>query len=309
MIQQPSLTSWIVPPPPGLRYDQLARTPVHRWWRPLLGTVLVVVVYVALTAALGLVAILLMAVSGATPMALSPGRILFEDPVLDLAFQLVSIAILIPLLLGAAWLVQRRPPGTLSSVAGRVRWRWLLRCVPLAVLAVVLGEVAQSLVLLATGVSPGYGWAGWSNLLVPLLVILFLVPMQAAAEEYAFRGWVVQAFGAYLRNPWWGIIISSAVFAAFHGYTDFGIAYTFGFGVLMGWLSVRTGGLEAAIALHAVNNVGAFGVAAVAGELGSALQQGSLPWQSLVGTIVQFGVFGVGVVVLARKSGISVEGG
>ncbi|GLX98981.1 CPBP family intramembrane glutamic endopeptidase [Herbidospora sp. NBRC 101105] len=308
MIQQPSLTSWIVPPPPGSRYDQLARTPVHRWWRPPLGTVLIVVVYVALTAALGLVAVLV-AVVARQPTATTPGRVLFEDPVLDLAFQLVAIAIMTPLVLGAAWLVQRRPPGTLSSVAGRLRWGWLLRCVPLAVLAVVLGEAAQALTLLATGVSPGYGWAGWSEVLVPLVMILLLVPVQAAAEEYAFRGWVVQAFGAYLRNPWWGILISSGVFAAFHGYTDFGIAYTFGFGVLMGWVSVRTGGLEAAIALHAVNNIGAFGIAAVAGELGSALAQGSLPWQTLVGTIVQFGVFGVGVVVLARKSGISVEGG
>ncbi|NAS27218.1 CPBP family intramembrane metalloprotease [Herbidospora sp. NEAU-GS84] len=308
MIQQPSLTSWIVPPPPGSRYDQLARTPAHRWWRPPLGTVLIVVVYVALTAALGLVAVLV-AVVTRQPTATTPGRALFEDPVLDLAFQLVAIAIMTPLVLGAAWLVQRRPPGTLSSVAGRLRWGWLLRCVPLAILAVVLGEAAQALTLLATGVSPGYGWAGWSEVLVPLVMILLLVPVQAAAEEYAFRGWVVQAFGAYLRNPWWGILISSGVFAAFHGYTDFGIAYTFGFGVLMGWVSVRTGGLEAAIALHAVNNIGAFGIAAVAGELGSALAQGSLPWQTLVGTIVQFGVFGVGVVVLARKSGISVEGG
>ncbi|WP_051759460.1 CPBP family intramembrane glutamic endopeptidase [Herbidospora cretacea] len=308
MIQQPSLTSWIVPPPPGLRYDQLARTPVHRWWRPPLGTLLIVVVYVALTAALGLVAVLV-AVVARQPTATTPGRVLFEDPVLDLAFQLVAIAIMTPIVLAAAWLVQRRPPGTLSSVAGRLRWGWLLRCVPLAVLAVVLGEAAQSLTLLATGVSPGYGWAGWSDVLVPLVMLLLLVPVQAAAEEYAFRGWVVQAFGAYLRNPWWGILISSGVFAAFHGYTDFGIAYTFGFGVLMGWVSVRTGGLEAAIALHAVNNLGAFGIAAVAGELGSALEQGSLPWQTLVGTIVQFGVFGVGVVVLARKSGISVEGG
>lgn len=308
MIQQPSVSPWIVPPPPGSRYDQLARTPANRWWRPLLGTVLIVVVYVALSAALGLLGVIL-AVGLGEPTTLSPGRVLFEDPVLDLAFQLVAIALLIPVVLGAAWLVQRRPPGTLSSVAGRLRWRWLFRCVPLAVLAVVLGEAAQSLTLLATGESPGYGWAGWSNLLVPLLVILLLVPIQAAAEEYAFRGWVVQAFGAYLRNPWWGIIVSAAVFAAFHGYTDFGIAYTFGFGVLMGWVSVRTGGLEAAIALHAVNNVGAFGIAAVAGGLGSALEQGSLPWQTLVGTIVQFGVFGVGVVVLTRKSGISVEGG
>ncbi len=85
------------------------------------------------------------------------------------------------------------------------------------------------------------------------------------------------AFGAYLRNPWPGILLGAGAFATLHGYTDWGIAYVFGFGVLMGWLAILTGGLEAAIALHATNNVAAFGVVAASGDLNNALQQGELP--------------------------------
>jgi membrane protease YdiL (CAAX protease family) len=119
-----------------------------------------------------------------------------------------------------------------------------------------------------------------------------------------FRGWIIQSFGAYLRNPWPGILAGSAAFTALHGYTDWGIVYVFMFGVFTGWLAILTGGLEAPIALHVVNNVAAFGLSAAAGELDSALQQGSLPWQSIVGTVVQFSVYSVAVLRISQKRAI-----
>jgi hypothetical protein len=62
--------------------------------------------------------------------------------------------------------------------------------------------------------------------------------------------------------------------------------------------------LEAPIALHVTNNVLAFGVSAASGELDSALEQGSLPWQSAVGTIVQFAIYVLVVPRMARKRAI-----
>jgi ascorbate-specific PTS system EIIC-type component UlaA len=90
-----------------------------------------------------------------------------------------------------------------------------------------------------------------------------------------------------------------------HAYIDWGIVDVFTFGALMGWLAVRTGGLEAAIALHLVNNVLAFGLSGAAGALKEALEQGSVPWQGLSGTVVQLGAFGIAVVILARSRGIA----
>lgn len=287
--------------PLGAPYDRLARTPLYRWWRPIVGTVAIVVGFLVMSLALALAASLFSALAGA-PMEMEGTRI-FRDPVLDLGFQLSVIAMAIPLVFGAAW-IQRRRPGTLSSVAGRLRWEWLLRCVPVALVAVVLGEAAQSLVMLATGMRPGYDWAGWDRFLPAMIVILALMPFQAAAEEYVFRGWILQAFGAYFRNPWPGILAGSAAFTALHGYTDWGIIYVFGFGVLMAWLAIRTGGLEVPIALHVTNNVFAFGLSAAAGQLDSALQQGALPWQSVVGTVVQLTIYSIVVLRMARKRAI-----
>ncbi|MBO3750866.1 CPBP family intramembrane metalloprotease [Streptosporangiaceae bacterium NEAU-GS5] len=296
---------WAVSPPSGARYDRLAHTALHRWWRPIVGTAAIIAVFLAVSFGFGVVALVFSAVTGVpTASSTARGNAFFRDPLLDLGFQLAILAVAIPIVYGVAWAVQRRPPGTLSSVAGRLRWGWLARCLPVALAAVLLGEGAQDIAVVLTGGETGYRWGGWGAFLPAMVVVVLLVPFQAAAEEYAFRGWILQAFGAYIRNPIPGMVIGSVAFAALHGYTDWGIAYVFGFGILMGWLAIRTGGLEAPIALHVTNNVVAFGFTAASGDLGSALEQGSLPWQSVVGTVVQFAVYATAIPIIARKAAI-----
>jgi membrane protease YdiL (CAAX protease family) len=297
---------WIVRAAPGTRYDRLASTPAHRWWRPALGTLLVAGGYL-LVSVVVLFGGFLIALMAGVPLLESDGET-FADPLLGLIVSLLAIALGLPIVFGVVWLVQRRPPGTLSSVAGHLRWGWLMMCVLVALLAGVLGQAAAAVTYAVTGaeVTDVFGWAGWDTFLPGLIVTVLLVPFQAASEEYAFRGWLLQAFGAYLRTPWPGILLGAAGFTALHGYSDWGILDVFAFGTLMGWMAVRTGGLEAPIALHVVNNVLGFGISSAAGTLDDALQQGAVAWQSLAGTVVQLGVFGVVVLFLARRNGIGV---
>lgn len=295
---------WFAPPPPGARYDHLARNAANNWWRPVVGSVIVGMGFFVIGLFVILVGAFVAAIVG-IPATLRPDR-LFGDPVFSLAVLLLSIAAVLPLVYGVAALVQRRRPGTLSSVAGRLRWSWLWQCVGVAVVAMLLGQTALVVTYVVTGADTStlFGWKGWSQFVPALVVIVLLVPFQAAAEEYVFRGWVLQAFGAYLNSPWPGILLGSAGFAALHAYTDWGIVDVFGFGVLMGWLTIRSGGLEAAIAMHVVNNTVAFTAAAAAGQVENALKQGAVPWQSLVGTLVQLSVFALGVLYLAKKRSV-----
>ncbi|GAA2883443.1 hypothetical protein GCM10010517_46640 [Streptosporangium fragile] len=295
----------IVPAPPGSRYDQLARTRLHAWWRPVLGTVLGFAGLMLAGAAVVIAGVTVAALVG-VKISDSGDRI-FTDPVLDLAVNLLSIAVVLPLVYGLAAWIQRRPPGTLSSVVGRLRWRWMGACTGVAVVTVALGQAAVAVTYVATGedLDDLFGWVGWDRFLPVLVVTVVLVPFQAAAEEYAFRGWALQAFGSFFRTPWPGILLGAVGFTALHAYVDWGIVDVFAFGALMGWLAVRTGGLEAAIALHVVNNVLAFGVSGADGTLEEALKQGAVPWQSLAGTAVQLGLFGVVVVALARRRGLA----
>jgi hypothetical protein len=114
------------------------------------------------------------------------------------------------------------------------------------------------------------------NAAVLLLVVLLTTPLQAAGEEYLFRGWLSQAIGSLFPRAVVGAVVaallSATVFAFAHGQQDpWLFADRFAFGLVASWLVWRTGGLEAAIAVHAVNNVVAFVVTILSGQLLDAL--------------------------------------
>ncbi|MCF3125600.1 CPBP family intramembrane metalloprotease, partial [Streptomyces arenae] len=240
----------------------------HRWWRPLAGTALV------LGSAL-VVAVAVMAGGEITGALLD--RPVDKDGfrvwggIGETGLALLSLALLTPPVLLAAHWAQRRPAGTVSSVTGRLRWGWLGRC-----LAVGLPLVAGSLGVLLLLPDPSGGsedmvWAGLPDFLLGLAMVCVLVPFQASAEEYVFRGWLTQAVGAWCRSPWVAVVPQALLFACAHGWgTPWGFADLTAFGLIAGLLTVRTGGLEAAIGLHVLNNLLAMGLsAAIAGALAS----------------------------------------
>ncbi|MGH3388274.1 MAG: lysostaphin resistance A-like protein [Actinomadura sp.] len=305
----PARSTWIVPAPPGSTFHRLARTPLHRWWRPLLGTVFAVVMGLLVLLCVTVGAMATAALLGEQPLANTGKQQIFTDPGAELALQLTSLAVLTPVVLLAAWAVQRRPPGSLSSVTGRLRGRWLMTCIKLAIGASLLSYIASWITFTVTGhrEPPPPGWAGWAAFLPPAAAIVLLVPFQAAAEEYVFRGWLLQAIasctletrrgligraaGAVFRTPWPAILISAAVFTAGHAYKGWALLDVSLFGITAGWLAVRTGGLEAPIALHALNNLVAFLSPAALGRLGEAVRTTDVPWQSIIATSVKLTVF------------------
>lgn len=236
-----------------LRHHRLARTRPG-WWRPLLALLLAVATYVVL------LVVLLLALVGA---GLADARIarwldawsgettIPDDP-LGTAVMMSMLALMVPACrLAVRWTGRR---GGLDSVAGRVRWGLLGRAlwVPAAVLGVA---VAASWALDPRPVHP-VPQAAWMA-----LVVVLLVPLQAAGEEYVFRGLLPQVVGAWLRSPVWGVLVSLPLFVAGHGYNALGLAGVATFAAAAAWMTWRTGGLEVAIAFHAVNNVVAFGMA------------------------------------------------
>ncbi|GAA2231697.1 CPBP family intramembrane glutamic endopeptidase [Streptomyces nogalater] len=264
-----------------LPYHRLARlAPRYQWWRPLLGTLVVGVAYVLAVLVLMLCFLVLGVALGYPEDA--DGWPEF-GPVSGTALDLLSIAVGIPVLLLTVRWIGRRPAGTVSSVTGRLRMRWLALCVltALPVLALTMGA---TLLLPSDGGEAESQWVGWPAFGRALAVLLVLVPLQAAAEEYVFRGWLTQTAGAFLRSPWAALVPQAVLFASAHGWgTPWGFADLLVFGACAGWLTWRTGGLEAAIALHAVNNLFAFGVsAAVVDGLASDETAADAGWQTVV---------------------------
>ncbi|MGV9194639.1 CPBP family intramembrane glutamic endopeptidase [Microbacterium sp. MC2] len=234
------------------------------WWTPLVVGVLGVAIYVAFLAVIFVVMLVAaLAVPAAGEWLLSMGAdVTFDlaDPVM-LAFLLGSIVLMWPAYVLASLIVNGRRIGLLSSAAGRLRWGWMLLCTAAAaVVAVVLTALSALLPsdeivdTSGTVMHPGENPFFFAS----LLVILLVVPLQCAAEEYIFRGYLQQAIGRWLRHPLFAILLPVPLFVLGHLYDPLGQVSVGVFAVVAGWLTWRTGGLEAAIGLHVVNNLLAF---------------------------------------------------
>jgi sodium transport system permease protein len=85
-----------------------------------------------------------------------------------------------------------------------------------------------------------------------LWVVLLLAVVPAICEELAFRGFV---FGGLLRDqqPLRAILISAVVFGISHGVLQQSISATL-MGLVLGWISWRTGSVIPTILIHAASN-------------------------------------------------------
>jgi len=279
-------------PPPGLpalpleprRYSQLLRGPRYRWGKPLLSLLL----GLALVFSFSFVTFVPPLVVGLATGVPDLGNYVFTTltdidnlgPVGFLALNL-TLAILIPAVMLSIWLVHGVRPGFVSSVAGGIRWRWMLTCLLVILPVWVLYVGFDLLVHPSTGARPSF----WVALLV---IALLTTPLQAAGEEYLFRGWIMQNVGAWFAHPVVGLVVatvlSAALFSLAHGSLDIWILATIGsFAVTACLATWRTGGLEAAIVLHVVNNLLSFFITILSGGWENAFIGADTE-----GTVVQF---------------------
>jgi CAAX protease family protein len=247
-------------------YQQMLRGPRYRWWKPLLCLVLVLPLAAIMMAVAVVPVIVAGLIAGAPDLVEYTTRATTDianlGPVGFLYLNLTLI-VLIPASGLSIWIVHGVRPRYLSSVAGGIRWRWLARCV--AVLLPVWGLYTALAVLVEPATSPRP--EHWIAL---LLIVVFMTPLQAAGEEYFFRGWVMQNVGAWFARPMVGLvaslIVSAAAFSTAHLSPDPWVLGTIAcLAVASGLAAWRTGGLEAGIAMHAVNNVLTFFVVVLFG--------------------------------------------
>ncbi|MDN4172800.1 type II CAAX endopeptidase family protein [Nocardioides sp. SOB77] len=299
-------------PPPatgeGLTYERLHRLGRTGWWRPLVGVLLLVfLVLVLQTVATVVIAVYLLVRGVGVDEALDR---LTGDPVTPSFLALVNVgwALAIP----AVWLVgfalHRLRPGWVSSVGLRLRWRWFAACFGVAFVALFLTLVVSALLpAQGSGTEVSTELNDFTRTTRDFaLVVLLLTPLQAAGEEYAFRGYLTQAFGGLVPWRWVAVVVPAFLFALAHGVgQDLPIFFDrFAFGLVAGTLVILTGGLEAGIAMHVLNNWLAFGIALAFGDMTSALNPSGGTWWSLPVTLTQSLAFLGLTLLVARAMGV-----
>lgn len=219
------------------------------------------------------------------------------DPLLLFVTSLVSFAFFFVGIWLAVRQVHQRPFTSLINPANRINWSrlWVGFLIWFGLGGV--GALVEALLY-----PHRYVWTFDPAAYFPFAVAtLLLVPIQTSAEELFFRGYLLQGFGLRLRHPLVLSLISGIAFMLPHAFNpevdvNFWLlmAYYFAFGAAAAWFTLKDGGLELALGMHAANNMFA---ALLANYTDSALQTPALftvteldPVFGLVGLLVMLTV-------------------
>lgn len=257
---------------------QFASLPRHRWFSPLLVIGLAAVYYLGFLFVQFLGCFIWAAIvdGGGGNFNTALDSMFDFNNVSGVVFGMTTVILMWPAVELAVLSVYRqwfwpmisaeRGPEVCGAQSRGMRWgllgRFLLLSVPVWVVcgAVMVAFSPGPMGNLSTGVI-------WNqHVMAMLIAMLLLVPFQAMSEEIVFRGLAMNAVGSWLRHPAWAVLIPVPFFVFGHIYDLPGLIDVGIFAVVAGVLTLYTGGLEAGIAFHIVNNLFAFILGILAGS-------------------------------------------
>jgi len=243
---------------PSAAYLGLGRTGESAWWRYLLGAFLVALVFI-IAGVFWYLVIILISTHGKLP-SFDPatGQPAGIDPMVNyVAINIPALFLWLCTYLSVRFL-HRRPFLSLLTAAPSFNWRrMVVGFAAWTALAAVAGLVGCMLYPQAYKfVPPGPEFFAW------LPLIFLMTPVQCAAEEFFFRGYLLQAFGKKIKNIWIAAFVNGLCFMLPHmfnpevsyGIVPMALCY-FSVGFIFALIVLRTGGLEMAIGAHIANNL------------------------------------------------------
>lgn len=175
-----------------------------------------------------------------------------------LAFNLVPFAILLGLLFLLVKFMHKRSILSLTTARTKVDWKRVAFAFFLIV-GITVGSFALSYFSDPSQVVWQFDPVKFTILLI---ISLLLFPLQIGLEEYLFRGYMMQHIGAFVKNRWFPLLITSILFGVFHGANpeveEMGLivmVFYIGTGLLLGIMTLMDDGLELALGFHFGNNL------------------------------------------------------
>lgn len=221
----------------------------YKWAKPILVFILFLIIYLVG----GAILVMFMDRTGASPVeSLGLGYDSMNvSSVSGVLTNLGSVAWMLPSLALAVFIVKERPFSSYSSARGG--WNFKIFFLSMLVAAIIFA--VHTVIRFLTG-----NLYPFDNqfTLAGFIVLTLIGPIQCVAEEYVFRGFMLQTIGSWTRLPVFAVIIQVAVFMALHPYNLAG-RISVGFSALVFALCAWFGrGLEISSGLHVVNNMFAF---------------------------------------------------
>ena len=225
----------------------------YAWFKPLLVALLTAVFFLIISGITLLIGLLWLgdpALMGEAMRNSSP--YFYSGPGLLVAVG--GVAGLLPALALAERIVRSRPFSSYSSSRGGWNWVAFVKCFGLA--AVMFGAEVVAMVF-------GMHDAGADGInkftIAGAVLCVVVVPLQAVAEEYIYRGLLMQTIGSWTKLPALAAVLSALVFGISHSsYDVLGITAVGIQGLGFAFLAWYSRGLEASSAAHAANNLSVF---------------------------------------------------
>lgn len=233
----------------------------YRWYKPIIVGVLFFIVYI-LFAGLLMAGMVVVAGQGATPDTLAERLTsIFASSydAMELAnamqsiVSLGSVAVMIPALWLASAIVRDRPFSSYSSSRGGWSSKVFWRTFPVAFVCIGIPIIIDNLFYYHN-----LGNFQMKFTLTSFAVVTILGPLQCIAEEYAFRGLLMQTLGSWFRLPIIAVILQSVIFALMHPYNTIGQIGIFVSGCVFALSAWIGRGIEVSSALHIANNMTIF---------------------------------------------------
>ena len=166
---------------------------------------------------------------------------------IPIIFTDLLIFMFVPGLYLASKIVKDRPFSSYASSRGGWNFKLYLKAL---IIPVILYLFYQGIEIAVTGAN-----GGTSQVSILFLIVLFItVPLQSIAEEFMFRGVLLQTLGSWFKIPVLAIVIQAIIFAMAHGYNSFGFFETLVMGLICGFFAWKTNGIEVSSAIHTANN-------------------------------------------------------
>lgn len=234
----------------------------YQWYKPIVTIVLTLVIYLIFAA----VEFAVLPAVGLIPdNPPAGGYESFNTLNFVVIAMLLSIALSLPALYIATKILKYRPFSSFSSSRGGWNWKLFFKCLTVPLAVYIVYYLILLLMFPLKGIKPVE--------ILPFVLLIIVVPLQCLAEEYIFRGLLMQTFGSWFNIPILAIVIQAIFFALIHDYNSLGVVATLFSGLLWGYVAWKTNGLEATSALHSVTNicgliVAALGVSSIRTSIG-----------------------------------------
>jgi membrane protease YdiL (CAAX protease family) len=239
-------------------YLDLARQGQNKWWRYVLGVLLILFMWQGLGSIPSVFLLIRVMASGHPLTGVSTGSLPGVDPVVSfVALMLASVFFVLGITLAVRF-IHNRPFRTLITPARSIAWGRLFQGFGAWFVLAGLTSVLEALLY------PGrYAWTFDPEQFIPFVFLaLILIPIQTTGEELFFRAYILQGIGIRFRNIWVLSSISGFLFMLPHflnpeasvNYPLMGLYY-FSMGAFLAYMTLRDGRLELALGVHAANNL------------------------------------------------------